>query len=251
MECQPLTLVLPIVGLDIETISSGNFMKAISTILFLLLTNLTFSQNKITSGVYESSGDTSFWYKNQTAFAIEISLPLLQTSTADEFYRFWLINQVIDIWKYSNGSYNGSITSWAKESVRENEIRTSKIFVKSTLISQDTSKLIRDLYINSRMSDLPTDHSINGWHQGLDGFTYIIENSTTKNYNFKTYWTPEAQESLQAAKQLIEFINTLKTQSNSKSIWDSFAKTIPFNCYFYGDTDIICKILTKGLRKNL
>ncbi len=224
-------------------------MKAVPTILFLLITNLTFCQDKINSGVFDSKGDTSFWYKNQTEFATEISLPLLQNSTTEEFYRFWIINQVIDVWKCANGSFSGSITSWAKESVRENEIRTSKIFVKSAKISQDTSKLIRDLYINSRMLDLPTYHSINGWHQGLDGFTYIIENTTTKNYNFKTYWTPEAQENLPEAKKLIEFINTLKKQSNSKSIWNSFANIIPFDCYFYGDMNIICKILTLVPRK--
>jgi hypothetical protein len=96
---------------------------------------------------------------------------------------------------------------------------------------------------------IAADDSIKGWQQGLDGITYIIEQSTNDKYFFKSYWTPKAQDSLKEAMQVQTFVDSAFALVNAQQTWQTFAKTIPYECNINGGPSVACKILTAKERK--
>ena len=59
---------------------------------------------------------------------------------------------------------------------------------------------------------IPTDDKVNGWTQGFDGEEFLIETSSPKKYDFKTYWTPRIfADTLKEAKQIQTFVDYLYT----------------------------------------
>ena len=97
---------------------------------------------------------------------------------------------------------------------------------------------------SSTILSLPTDNLIKGWKQGFDGITYIIEYSTKEQYSFKTYWTPQMQDTLREGKLVQSFVDRIFKLAGAKNIWRIFSKTIPYQCYINGG-NIACKVLTK------
>jgi len=97
---------------------------------------------------------------------------------------------------------------------------------------------------SSAILNLPTDNLIKGWKQGFDGITYIIEYSTKEHYSFKTYWTPQMQDTLREGKLVQSFVNSVFELADAKNIWRTFSKTIPYECYINGG-NIACNVLTK------
>jgi hypothetical protein len=171
-------------------------------------------------------------------------LPLLDTSSIEEYFRIWSDVQLIEICRDTEGSISGKLITWADEDVSNTEEQTNRRFIITKKINEDTAKLIRDLIYFSNILTLPTGDSIKGWQQGFDGIIYTIEYSTRSKYSFKTYWTPKAQDSLKEAVQVQEFIDNAFKLSNAKIAWREFSKMIPYECYSYG-MSVVCKGLTK------
>lgn len=80
---------------------------------------------------------------------------------------------------------------------------------------------------------LPSDKSIKGWQQGLDGITYFIEYQKDGHYSFKNYWTPISQNTLKEAMQLQNFISGLAIILDLEKNSQDFQQDIPFDHWSY------------------
>ena len=223
-------------------------MKTLQTLILLLFFSSLFGQTKESYNVLSATGDTTFWFKYQQTVIKELSLSKLDTTTNSFYFRLWKANQVIDIWTNGNGFFDGQITSWTSEYVPNNEKKTDRTLINKVTINSDTVNHLVDLVKSSSILNLPTDNLIKGWKQGFDGITYIIEFSNPKQYSFKTYWTPNIQDTLSEAKIVQSFINDFSELANTSKIWQIFSKIIPYECYINGG-NIACKVVTKKQRK--
>lgn len=213
-------------------------------IIFLFCSNFSFGQTRNVNGIISLNGDTSFWYKHQIKQLKKLSLPLLNTSSYQEYYRLWTNKQVIDIWQNSDNTFGGKLTTWTDEYVPIDEQLTSRSFIVTKDLSADTIKVIRAFFQSSNMLSLPTDDSIKGWQHGFDGITYVVEQLSKDNYSFKTYWTPKAQDSLIEAIQVQSYIDDVLAIVNAQEAWKSFTNLIPYECYINGGPGVTCKVLS-------
>jgi hypothetical protein len=224
-------------------------MKTLLTIIILFVSVAVFGQTKMLTNVTNPNGDTSLWFKYQNVLINDLALFRLDTTTSNFYFRVWIINQVLDVWQNSDSSYSGQLTSWVTERTPAKETPTHRTLVSRKPFSKDTVKNILNLVSTSEINKLPTDNMISGWIRGLDGLTYIIEFATPTTYSFKTYWTPEAQDtSLQEAKFIQTFIDDIFEKANGKATWNNFEKSIPYECYNVGGT-IRCKVLSKKQKR--
>ena len=224
-------------------------MKTIQTIIFLLFFSSIFGQTKTFHNIVSSKGDTSYWYKYHCHILKKLSLVPLETTTQKEYFRIWTDKQAIDIWQTQTGTISGAITTWAAECVPEHERETNRVYVLTKALNTDTAILVRQLYISSGILNLPTEDSIKGWQQGLDGILFFIEYATKDYYSFKSYWTPQAQGSLIEAIKVQNFIDSAFKLANAHAVWELFTKEIPYECYMTGGTSASMKILTKKEKK--
>ena len=223
-------------------------MKTLQTLIFLLFFSSVLGQTKDLYNVLSVTGDTTFWFKYQQTVIKELSLSNLHTTTNSFYFRLWKANQVIDIWYNINGFYEGEITSWTSEYVPNDEKKTDRTLINKITINADTVNHLVELIKSSTILNLPTDNLIKGWKQGFDGITYIVEFSTPKQYSFKTYWTPAIQDTLNEAKIVQSFVDDFSELANTKNVWQTFSKIIPYECYINGG-NIACKVLTKKQKK--
>ena len=172
----------------------------------------------------------------------------LDTSTNPFYFRIWKANQVIDISKNNNGVFSGQLTTWTSEIVQKKEKPTDRTLINKLTINTDTVYRLISLIDSSSILKLPTDNLIKGWKQGFDGITYIIEYSTKDEYSFKTYWTPKVQDTLREAILVQAFVDNVFELANAKFVWQTFTKSIPYECYVNGG-NIACKVLTKKEKK--
>ncbi|MFA5973763.1 MAG: hypothetical protein WC780_15535 [Lentimicrobiaceae bacterium] len=224
-------------------------MKTLQTIIFLLFFSSIFGQTKTFHNIVSSKGDTTYWYSYHCHILKKLSLIPLETSAQKEYFRVWTNKQAIDIWQNQSGTFSGTITNWTAECVPEKEKETNRVYVLTKPLNADTATLIRQLYISSGILNLPTEDSIKDWQQGLDGVMYFIEHSTTDNYSFKSYWTPQAQGKLIEAIQVQNFIDNAFKLANAQTVWKLFSKQIPYECYMNGGPSVTMKILTKKEKK--
>ena len=224
-------------------------MKTLKTITAVLICCSALGQGKMSYNTRKPDGDSTFWFKYQTAIARKLSLPHLDTSSKAEYVRIWTNKQAIDLWREAGGEFSGMLTTWTDEYAPYNEEPTNRTFIKSKELSGDSLRLLRELLTSSGILTLPTDDSIGGWQQGFDGITYIIEHSTKDNYSFKTYWTPKAQDSLKEATQVQSFVDSAFSIANAPTVWKKFLKLIPFESYYNGGISVAVRILTEKQRK--
>lgn len=226
-------------------------MKKIILILTLFSSIVVLGQNReIHIKTYEN-GDTSLWYKWRIELCDQIELDSAQNSENNWYFRLWTNKQAIDIWEGFDGRTFSKVTSWTKEHTPNDEEPTNRIFYENKLLnSSKTNKLIK-LIDSTQIKNIPDEDSIESWGQGFDGITYIIETSNTKDYFFKSYWTPTDQDSLKEAVIVQRFIDRCLEISKSKEIWSDFASRIPYEYYINGGPMITCRGLTKKERKKL
>jgi len=224
-------------------------MKTLKTIIALLICFSSFGQGKTFYNTHKPDGDSTFWFRHQTAIARKLSLPLLDTSTKAEYIRIWTNKQAIDLWQEYDGEFKGILTTWTDEYTHYNEEPTNRTFIQTKQLSGDSIRLLVELLKSSKILFLPTDDSIKRWQQGFDGITYIIEHSKKDNYTFKSYWTPKAQDSLKEAIQVQTFVDNAFSLANAQAVWKEFSKEIPFESYYNGGPGVAVRILTEKERK--
>ncbi|NNV54115.1 hypothetical protein [Limnovirga soli] len=224
-------------------------MKTLLTIIVCFYYSTLFAQTKRFSNVTYSDGDTTIWYHITQNLVKDLSLIRIDTSSSTYYFRLWNTTQVLEIWKNIDSSFSGQLTTWVRELTPANEKPTGRIQISKRILQVDTVKLMHNLIEESQMVYLPTEDSIKGWRQGFDGITYKTEFASKTSYDFKTYWTPKAQDStLQVAKLVQSFVDTLFQSCNANAIWKEFRKSIPFESYRYGITNV-SKVVTKKERR--
>lgn len=101
-----------------------------------------------------------------------------------------------------------------------------------------------DAYNLIQQSDilkLASSDEIEGWLNGLDGISYIIEHAGPTEYWFKHYWTPSAQDSLPEALVVLDFVEALSDTLRLQESNISFRNSLPHKgCYNYGGPFNIC-----------
>lgn len=171
--------------------------------------------------------------------------------TSDTFYfRFWRVNQAIDIWTTDYENFGGIVTSFYEkykelkigESAIDREVKTVK---RQSVIDSRLAKQVYNLIDSCKLTEIRSDADIFEWRKGLDGFSYEIELSTTKNYLFNTYWSPNHQnDSIVEARAMVSFDNRLKELLNLKEIEKEFNEKLPAGSYHISGTSMFFQKIT-------
>lgn len=157
----------------------------ITTFLFYILIHNSFSQDKTIKG------DTAFWYKSQHELNKTLELNDFTKTKYDFTFRFQKNGQVIEVIKDSN-QINVELTNYIFHYFKK---QGKTLFQKIKIDSINGIKLYQNI-LQSGILKLKSDNEIPSWENGFDGTTIIIEHSDKKEYWFKQYWSPDAQDSI-------------------------------------------------------
>ena len=190
------------------------------------------------------SGDTTYWSQLELKKCQKLNLSNLILSTEKYHFRYWKDGQIIDIWTTDGVLYSGLITSYTNsynDDYSKKKRKPSKIFFQQAQVDNATAKKAYKLI--KQVENIPTDKSIKGWVQGLDGVEYIFETSTPSTYNFRTYWTPTAQDSsLIEAKDIQKFVIEMDSVLNLHDQYKKFFATLKPGNYMGDGPSISIKL---------
>jgi hypothetical protein len=94
--------------------------------------------------------------------------------------------------------------------LRKGIYKIGKVYSNQVNLDSAKAKRIFNLIDQFSIITMPPDNKISGWRQGLDGEEFLIEISTPKQYDFKTYWTPSLfSDTLLEAKAIQTFVDYL------------------------------------------
>lgn len=207
--------------------------QLIALIIMLLSFQTAFCQAK------EIKGDTVYWFKWNKIIQRSFNLKDFEKSRNEFNFRIRDYGQIIEIEKDSSG-ISGYITNYTYHTKNANRDRVDTLFNK-IILSPQKANSIYDVIIKSGILELPSDNKIKNWTNGLDGITYIIEHADKKNYWFKNYWTPTAQDSIPEAVTVLNFLKKLSDSLNLEEINRTFRNGLPkHGCYNSGGTSSIC-----------
>lgn len=189
------------------------------------------------------NGDTTFlfnWFQKRN---LKAGLKDLTKTKESLHVRFSTERQAIDIWTSDYQTFYGKLTNLTYRIYKDKKERkhNAKKFYSET-IALDTfkSKQIFKIFQSKGIIDLPPQDSIEGWGNGFDGITYVIEKSTPSYYSFKSYWTPGAyKDEIDKAKKFYEVIQQLETNLKLNEIFYKFIKTLPKGTYTAGGISLI------------
>jgi len=144
----------------------------------------------------------------------------------------------------SGTSVDANLIRWTEEITPGNEPATGRVFKQ--LHSLDSLGLKIDSLINhSKIKEIPDQSEIEGWRQGLDGTTYMIEYRTDSVYYFKWYWTPGAYQHIKEGVMVKQFIDSIMAIVETPQDQQQFTASIPFQCWTNGGISTACKVLTR------
>jgi hypothetical protein len=183
-------------------------------------------------------GDTAFWYNWNQEFNKSLELTDFNTSQADFSFRFKNHGQIVEIFK-TNNQIHGELTNYIFHSIKKrSETLHQKIQLDSGKVLE-TYKIIK----KSGIIDLQSDNKIDGWSGGCDGITYIIEHSDKKEYWYKTYWTPSAQDSIPESLIVMEFVKAISDTLQLSEKYKEFKEDLPHRgCYNSGGISQTCYV---------
>lgn len=203
-------------------------MKKLSIfILLLFIGSLQISLGQIK----EIKGDTnSILYKTNTEIQKTLGLTDLKNAQNEFNFRLLCNGQVIEISKDSL-IYKGTITNYIYHTKKANK----EILSNKTILTSTQAKNIYNIIKKTKIADLPSDKDIKGWKQGTDGTTYIIEYANKKEYWFKDYWTPSAQDSIPESIIVWNFVKNISDTINLTKEYSKFENPLPrTGCYDTG-----------------
>ncbi len=188
-----------------------------------------------------SQYDSVYYYQFISGLQQSLKIKPLNYTTDTFHFRFWRVNQAIDIWTNDFLKFYGLVTSFYEDDTKkkkplDNKVRTVK---QQQVLDSVRAKQVYNLVNQYKLVELPDADKIEGWRTGLDGFSYITETSTSSDYNFKTYWSPNAQDStISEAQKIINFDKQLEELLNLENLEKEFFKSLPSGSYHYSGTII-------------
>ncbi len=226
-------------------------MKSTAFIILILFVQTTYSQTRNIQVEGYQSPDSSLWYNWRMKLCDQINLDSIQKTEHKTHFRLWTNRQVIDLWENSDGKKNGRLTSWTAKYSEEYDFDNQKTHFNAFILDSLTTVSLFSLIDSSSILTIPDSDAIKNWGNGKDGITYIIENADTENYFFKSYWTPEVQDSISEAILVQNFVNQFLSITDANNVWAEFVSTIPFECYINGGPMVTCQFLTRKEKRNL
>lgn len=200
-------------------------------IIFILTFNLTFAQEQQLT----NDSDTTFWFNWRSELNSELRLVTINNSSEQFEFRFWDGYKVIRLW--SSGDELRSEVIYFLREYRERKDSydyEGRLYHSSLQLNEKTTKSINNLITDFNVLNLPTDNQIDGWKQGLDGITYIVETSQPENYSFKSYWTPASFPELREARFLQYFVEQINSLEQIEKGFEKFMDKQPFKAYYAG-----------------
>jgi hypothetical protein len=219
-------------------------MKLNLTIIGLIFSASLFCQNRTMTIKNNIESDSSLWYKWQTEKTETFDLIRIENSPYIYHFRLTTHQQIIEIWQNDKVEIHGQITTWTKEHSPKDEIQTNRYFFEKKEIDSLTARRVLKIKDSLNINEIPDESLISEWKQGFDGIVYVFESANKTEYNLKTYWTPNIQDSLVEACKIQEFVDLTLNTLNSQEIIKDFNARIPYECSTNGGT-IRCLILTK------
>jgi hypothetical protein len=206
-------------------------MMRILSIIFILTANLAFAQERqMTVG-----SDTLFWFNWQTELNSELGLVTIDKSNEEFEFRFWDGYKVIRFWN-SGDEPRSEVLFFLREykEKKDSYDYEGRLYHSSQQLNEKTTKAIGNLIKDFGILSLPTDKQIDGWNQGFDGITYIIETSQPESYTFKNYWTPTSSPELKEARFLQYFVEQINSLQQIAEGFEKFMAKQPFKTYYAG-----------------
>ena len=195
-------------------------MRAFIFIITIFFINSVYGQTEKSVDIptvrnYKNEVDTSLWCKSKSDLAKQINLRDLKISNDAFHFRLWTDIQTIDIWTVDHIIYFGTVTNYAQrydqKLISKGVYKIDKVFSNQIILDTAKARQIFILIDTLSIIAIPTDDKIKGWQSGLDGEEFIIENSTTTQYYFKTYWTPRVfADTLIEAKKIQTLVDRLQ-----------------------------------------
>ena len=209
----------------------------ILTILFLITSiNVSLSQDKVIKG------DTAFWYPLNMSLFKKFKLTDFSKTHNNFCFRFFADNgQVVEIIK-NHDSITGVLINYTSRYKKgdENESNIKSVFNKITLTSSELNAAYKIIQ-NSQILNIQSDKMIEKWKQGDDGITYFIEHSDSNVYWFKTYWTPNVQDTFPESIIVNNFVKSFSEALFLNKKFDVFIDSLPDKgCYSSGGMTFSC-----------
>jgi hypothetical protein len=170
---------------------------------------------------FTKDSDTTYWmqYRNKIYGKVNEN---------DTFFRLQTPCVSIEISK-TKGTIKGTVEFVARE-IDEFKDSTT-VFQRKFNFDSDISLKIFRLIDSLKINSIPSDKFIPKWQQGFDGITYLMEYKDSIQHSFKNYWTPKAQENLEEAVRIQNFVDYVYTIVNSEKLDAIFQKEIPFRSW--------------------
>lgn len=210
-------------------------------VLLLIFTSPCFGQSK-----KEISGDTTFWFGQQKDDSSKFGLSNLMTSQYPFHFRFCTAGHIIDIWTADGKVYKGNLLIYTfgyKEQKDGGGYTPFTGPLYDTIAPLDSNSARRAYGLIKSVSIIPSQNAIKGWQNGDDGVEYILQSSTPSTFNFRSYWTPSAQDStLIEAKMIEKFVSDLDSVTSFKSTYREFRAALKPGQYEDGSGMIMIKL---------
>jgi len=203
----------------------------ILSVIFILTANLTFAQERQLT----VDSDTSFWFNWRTELNRELGLVTIDKSIEEFELRFWDGYKVVRLWE-AEDELRSEVIYFLRE-YKENKDSydyEGRLYHSSQQLNEKTTQAINNLIKDFNILNLPTDNQIEGWKQGLDGVTYIIETSEPNSFSFKNYWTPTSFPELKEARFLQYFVEQINSLEQINKGFEKFMAKQPFKTYYAG-----------------
>lgn len=203
-------------------------MTKIVIFIFLIITNLSFCQNK---------RDSILDYYNELERK-ELQLKDFKEMQFDKFYRIWVSNyQVIELVKTNDTLFDGYLIN----SVTETRKKTQKKILQKIKISDRIVKKLISKLQNENVETLKDCYEFKNYPQGFDGKSYTFEIASRNERRIYSYWEPESFQNLDIAdlKNVQNIIKAINTEFNLWKYFEKFRDRLPPGNYTYGGIHIV------------
>ncbi len=228
-------------------------------IVLLLTGTLVAQQGKlvIIPKVMPIDSQTFFRMKRER----ESSLQLMDlTKSPDSFhFRFYQFGHVADIWTDDFKTFHGQLTNYAYKEGKRNSNDRKVLFNK---VSIDSSLARQAFSLTRAIDDLPSGEAIKGWDEDStgqrfdvsDGYTFSIETSSPRVYQFRTYGNPASQSrTIKEGKKVMKFVDSLESLISFSKSYSDFQGKLKPGSYTNGSVThfIILKKRARKLSKGM
>ena len=169
----------------------------------------------------------------------------------DSAFIFYNHRQFVEL-LYDKVNPSGRIISFAKDyfpKQYDKEKKTEKIYIRETRLDSLSIVKLQSLIEESKILSIPTGDSIKNWKMGFDGITYQIEYTNKEIYTYKSYWTPNVQDStLIEANKVEKFVSDISQMLNLEEEFNLFTTKLPFGKYQIGVMTILERYRTNSIK---